>query len=555
MDMTNKDVLVKLGKSILEYIEDNYPQGEIKLAIDPDIWEMCIRDAGVSIKDVNEALKDVPNLLNIFRLNPIEQQPVENQYIALAAASFQIKMTFEMDAWNDRRYNENLKEFLNIRNIYDDYYRKKDENGRSTFWSLTFQELIYYNVKDLLKKYEYIIDFGDEDSYKFVRFPRSQSLRCIVEGFSRKDARNKFAQKWAEDFEWRREDSLNEGFREIFYNRMKDLVQQEYGLYGKNASLKIDLVLGYLYGYFSNVWNGEYPDSETGRVENVQKNKYTIERLKIDGGRASFELWKNEEKINYIPKVVLYSKHKRNSVFLIDERYEGYASLERDEKKKKKCKEEKCIILASLNGLQNLPEHVEVYEVDGYCGYRLFFVDVINEEIVQFFNLKTETPFFEFIGGVCVNRDAQNSTWFDFAIPKLKINSSKDKLFVDSTDESFSIDGDELEKEIDLSNLERDVEYRFHLENARKSVKFKIVSADNYPKGEIPEDAGWVIGQNRIGVVQGPCKKNECRIKGLEGVNMDDDPCSPIMRHLKRFEFVKKTVENNQIEKRRKYVC
>ena len=50
-------------------------------------------------------------------------------------------------------------------------------------------------------------------------------------------------------------------------------------------------------------------------------------------------------------------------------------------------------------------------------------------------------------------------------------------------------------------------------------------------------------------------KKNESRIKGLEGVNMDDDPCSPIMRHLKRFEFVKKIAENNQIEKRRKYVC
>ena len=550
--MNKKEVLIKLGESIMEYIKDNYPRGRISIAIDPDIWEMCIGDADVLKKDVNCALKDVSNLLKIICSRSLESQPIECQYIALAIASFQIKLTFEMDAWDDDRYNDNLKKFLNIQDIYKGYYRKDD----CRFWGKTFQELVYCNVQNLLKNNGYVIDFGKEGSYKYVRFPRSQSLRCVVNGFSRKDAYNKFARKWVEDFRWIRGDSLNEGFREIFYNKMKDPVQQEYDLYGMNSSLKRDLVLGYLYGYFSNVWNGEYPDSETGSVENVEENNYTIERLKIDGGRASFELWKNEEKkINYIPKVVLYSEHKRNSVFLIDDRYEGSARLERDALSLEKYKEEKCIILAPLNGLQNLPENVETYKVEEYGGCKLILVNEINESVAKSFNLKTGKPFFEFIGGVRVNRDPRNFIWFDFAIPKLKVNSSKDKLFVNSPNDIFSIDGDKLEKEIDLSNLKRDVEYRFHLEKARKSVNFKIVSADNYPKEKMPENAGWVIGRNRIDIVQGPCKKNESRIKGLEGVNMDDDPCSPIMRHLKRFEFVKKIMENNQIEKRRKYVC
>ena len=546
----------------MDYIEDSYPQGNIVLGIDPEIWKKCCDEACVSEEDVKGAMHCVDVHLNILRNLLIGRQIDENQYVALALASFQVQLYYGLSANDERSYNEKLKSCLGVDNVIEEYYKR---DGR--YYGLTLQEMIFRNAQVMLGTKGYAIPFGKSIPIGkpncYVQFPSSQSLNRLV-GYSRKDPINFFAEKWVKDYRWTRNDSLNVGFRSLFDEKMKPHVRSKYGLYGNDPETdrKLSLVLNSLYGYFSNVWNGEYPDSETGRVENVQKNKYTIERLKIDGGRASFELWKNEEKkIDYIPKVVLYAEHKHNSVFLIDDRYEGYARLEKDALSLEKYKEEKCIILAPINGLQNLPENVEAYKVEEYGGCQLILINEINEAVVKEFNLKTGKPFFEFIGGVRVirdsqvNRDSQKFVWFDFAIPKLKINSSKDKLFVDSQNDNFSIDGDELEKEIDLSNLKSDVEYRFHLENARKSVKFKIVSANHYPKGKTPENAGWIIGRNRIEVAQGLGKKNECRIKGLEGVNMDDDPCSPIMRHLKRFEFVKKTVENNQIEKRRKYVC
>lgn len=549
--MNKKDVLINLGKSIMEYIEDNYPQGRFALAIDPDIWNVCIDAAGLNENSVETAVQDLR----------VAQYFVSNRYVALALAAFQVQLFNEKESMDESSFNRYLKERLKIEDNVIECYYKLNYGGREQ----TFQETIFNNAKNLLKEKGYVVEYPDKPiigrSDCYIKFPRSQSLWNLV-GYSRKDPINFFAEKWVKDYGWTRNDSLNEGFRTLFDEKMNLLVRCKYELYGNDPETdrKLNLVLSCLYGYFSNVWNGTYPDSETGMYENVQTNDYTIEQLKIYDGLASFELWKNDEKINYIPKTILYSEKKRNSVFFIDDRYDGYARLERDTLNLEKCKGEKCIILAPLNGLRNLPENVEVYKADGYSGYRLFFIDEIDEEIVHFFNLKAGKPFFEFIGGVRVKRDlekreSQNFEWFDFAIPRLKINSSKDMLFVNSPNDSFSIDGDKLEKEIDLSNLKRDVEYRFHLEKARKSVNFKIVSADNYPKEKMPENAGWVIERNRIDIVQGPCKKNESRIKGLEGVNMDDDPCSPIMRHLKRFEFVKKIVENNQIEKRRKYVC
>ena len=129
--MNKKDVLIKLGESIMEYIEDNYPQGRFALAIDPDIWNVCIEAACLNENSIETAVRDLR----------VTQYFVSNRYVALALAAFQVQLFNEKESMDESSFNKYLKEILKIEGNENVFIKKYYE---------IFQEKIFNNAKNRL---------------------------------------------------------------------------------------------------------------------------------------------------------------------------------------------------------------------------------------------------------------------------------------------------------------------------------------------------------------------------------------------------------------------
>lgn len=535
------EFLEQIGLTVLSYIKETYSNGKIVLCIDPYIWNECISEINNSTNLLEYAKKDISTHYSIAKSN--------NNHAKLALAAFQIQLMNK--AKDENAFNRALSEELGIKieYLHKDYYRCV-----TNAMNQTMQEMIFLGAQLCLAKEGFGIaypDYNPEQMGKpncYVNFPKSQSLQRLSQNFRYSDCKSYWPQIWRENG-WKPQNADVMEFENEFKLKMQGNINEKY-FNGSGKANYISLIDNYLYGYFSKIWDGSIPELN----RNVEKNyssEYEIYNFGVSCEKASFELKKNNKKVNEIPEHLFYKSQKKNTLFKLDEVYQGYAQhIDYISKMKKNDDVFLLFIKTDDAAIIGHSEYMKLYKT-ATPEINIAIFHGLNDEIIKLFNLRTGEPLIEFVGGLYKTSKSRTTICLDFSIPKIKINSQEF--------DSLSIDGNTVEigmdKIVNIDKYERNKIHRIRIGGIHK--KFKILDEEYYDEfsEEKVASSGWVIEKGKKIRIAKEEHPKGCYIDGLNCSGIDNVDYGRILyREINRFNMKSLNNIDNNINMWRKDV-
>lgn len=538
--MSSFKTLKNVGQQILSFIKSNYNQGGIFLGIDPYIWNECVKDADAE-QNILSALRDTGCHEEIVRGSS------EDHYFAfLALISFQVSIYYDYSE-NDA-FNKALSDRIGVerRNINAYYQLVQD-----TLWS---------KAKDYLSAQGFNIDIPETSHgpWRYVNYPKSHSLKSQVSNFDYKYLISVFSKIWSTSFGWSPDLAIQIDFKEnVFWPKMKRNVEFA-KMFGSLQENKKNLVLGYLYGYFSKVWDGNYFEpnpNPRNQVQNNSSEKYEISIssfcINSSSAQCSFDVRKSGKKISSVlDEFFEETEGGRPFAFIFNEMYSGYAVRASCGVNTTKDLGKKALVILT-RAPSNPPDGVVLYDWPTFLGkkYKVAYIPELTEEIIRSLNIKTESPMFEYVGGLGWSCGRLHTRWLDFAIPKFKINILNCN--------QISIDGipiNLINQEISLHSYSQNTLHVITIPGVSRKIYFEILNEsqwnDQFANMDIYK--GWLIDK---GSVECSCSESFF-IDGLNGTfeNKNNETKSILYQDLNRLTIIKSNAENKKIENRKKYV-
>ena len=541
----------EIGQAILSYVKETYSPGIIVLCIDPYIWNECTSEVESFSERWEKAKRNLSAHSDIAQSN--------NNIAKLALAAFQIQLM--NDAKDDEAFNHALSKELGIKDtylLYPEYYRRT-----TNAVGQTLQEMIFLGAQMSLAIEGYGISYPNYDPLQmgrpncYVNFPRSQSLRSLSNFFRYSDCKSFWPQIWIENG-WNCENADIIGFENEFKDKMRRNISEKYSDVAEEPN-SISLINNYLYGFFSQIWNGSVTDSSWSR-EKYDDNKFEIFNFENENDIASYELRKNGIIQHNIPEHIFCKpKIKKNSIFKLDKEYHGYASQIKNVSYSEENNDDDYILFMKENDItqEMRKEGIDIYNIISsqnniVLSDKIIRFHGLNKEIINLFNLRTGEPAIEYIGGLKKSDKSHCTICLDFAIPKLKVNAQEDF--------NLTIDGKVIEmneeKLVDISGYGCNKIH--HIRYGIIHKKFRILNQDCYDDffEKEPTTMGWIIEKGKNIKIAKDNHLKGCRINGLVGYGINDNDYGRILyAELNRFNMRNmSSIGNACVESRRKLV-
>jgi len=403
-------ILINLGKKIYNYFLENTTIGEpFILLIEPSEYERIKEKTG-NINDVNNALKSTENIRTVPR-----------DYISIAVANLQVQLIYSIaiEQINDSFYTE-MKNF----------YPKLKENNDVMQYFENFQEEMWEKVRDIFAKKNRLLQIPEpkKGSGRYVQFPKSQRLITWNE-----------LSKYADSF-------IKINLKPHQVLSFFDFCSKVY--IGENYNLNDDeneIIKKIIFSFYCK-WDGS--SSEELKIPRQRENSqfFTKDRRVLSGNKFEFTIrFENDEPIYYFngkkvteQDVKKYFINEKVLSFLYDEEYEDWIYTTRSLHR-----ENRLITLVDKSHyLHNKPPKFELIKKTEF--YYFLYAPYCDNDIKEYFTIT---------GGIkvidCYHfRNDVLGAWYDFALPKIKLNLENIKqVFIDSN-EIFINDNI-----VDLSNL------------------------------------------------------------------------------------------------------
>ena len=438
LSSTNKENLKKFGSFIEQYLDKNFPttsttNSERYLVIDDELFQEIYEKSGLKEETILAALKEA------------KCNYEDNEYIALAIASFQVKILYDLnfnkENFNEDAYNRKISNTLKFDEKDEKIY--KYYNPQSSKY-ISDQENLWDTIK---KKFKIIIPEKKNYSNRFVQYPRHQK---IIDGTIRS-----FLISWADKFKSNL--PLSNDY-ELFCNKLEL----------KDNSPENQIKNHLIFNFYKS-WNGESTE------EYKKHHEYSIRNRKsedINETEVDDEYYVN---ITTDENVVFYkNKQPTTEIEQIISKIEGRPFLFTEyggnpewwEKYNKQSDINRAYLL-TIYSLQDLNqnnclanakkeyenERIKIYIKDfsvlirfkynsidlpiknidsNICKYDQF-AELINEKIIAKINsyLKEKTKSIEFLGGIKVK--GLQKTWYNFALPFICVHENITQFSIDGS--------------------------------------------------------------------------------------------------------------------------
>lgn len=163
--------LQKLGKEIYNYFTSFFTKDDyFFLSVNPKIFNECILRADLKEDDVISELKDSYTYI------------IENEFVRLSVAAFQVKTFFEVrDKEKDNLLDALAKIYnINANYIYTKFFNQSGNNNQEKLWIGEKLSVASYFKKENINLFSQINDVFNQskesryDTLKYVRYPETQ---------------------------------------------------------------------------------------------------------------------------------------------------------------------------------------------------------------------------------------------------------------------------------------------------------------------------------------------------------------------------------------------
>ena len=510
MSMRPQDILDKLGEKIFDRIlGDTSPGDEFLLSIiDPCTFDLLKKETA-DFQQVENALKCTGRYLECF----------SRRYVAITIATLQTSLVYNVDI-NEisnrgfcsklRWYYPNLEDDSSVQKYFDDI-----EQGK--LWEKVKNKFANENRYLIIPEPPNRIEKGPG---KNVQFPKSQQLIRWNELVEYADKFKRINLEDSQIF------SFDDFCEIVDISGKYDFSSEEYRTIQK-----------IVFSFYNN-WDGR-SSKEIKNQGFIRKNKKERQvshavpdvqskiRLKIQDERI--HIWIDEKKA-LEEELLSRSQEKNKVVFAFDEDYEDWVHIT---KRKKIQNEDRLLVLE--NKSYRFHDHFAEFRHENLemeC-FRVYVFETCDFEIASFIDFYFDKKIiYATQGGIKAlgNYSLKNNvlgSWYDFALPKAKINLPLTSVYIDS-EEIVVTDG-----QIDLSNVTiKKNNTKYLLKQGEHSLKCKDVSpAYFYVEGSNlhsnpPINCGWKISPS-----------------DLRPINHNENPDIMGLKILK----TRKTAENNHL--------
>ena len=411
--METKKILTALGQNIYNHFLETINPGEpFVLMMDPFKYHELKEKTG-NIEDVDRALQFTGSL-----------EYVPTDYIAIAVANLQVQLIYDIakEKIDDSFYDE-------MKKYYPNYFY---ENNDILRYFEQLQENIWGNIRNIFLKRERFLQIPKQKSGsgRYVQFPKSQRLITW-------NQLSKYADKFGR---------LNlKPYQMLSYNDFFDMVSINYDYSLNNEENEI--IRKIVFSFYCN-WDG----STTEELRKPRQRKITralflynraglsdnkkIITLRIENedilSKVSIKYYLDKEEIPE-QDVKRTLKDKNIISFLYDEENEDWIYTTRPLHSK-----DSIVVLVD----NKLPWNDKYLKPDFKFErpyYKVYGFNKCNTDIANFAKLSfISKEYFTIIGGInilnCYHfRDDVLGAWYDFALPKIKINQEgNSRVFIDS---------------------------------------------------------------------------------------------------------------------------
>jgi hypothetical protein len=471
-------ILSKLGQNIFNYFIENTNPGEpFLLLIDPMEYQNIKENTG-DIKDVDNALRST-GFLNY----------VPSDYISIAVANLQVQLIYDIALKNidDSFYS-----------VMKNYYSNLVEDHDVYLYFREFQEYLWAKVKlAFLRKNRYLEIPPQKEGYgRYVQFPKSQRLITYNELIGYVD---KFLR-------------INlEPYQIVSFHDFCEKLYLPFNYLFTNEQNKI--IKKIIFSFY-NKWDGSstneikkqrsqpYPLFSKNRI-NVTENKLEL-TIRFENERMVYRFGKNT-----ITEQELKNRFKNKSVlsFLYDDEYEDWLYTIRPLHSR-----DRLLILVDKLVRWNNDKYKSFFSTDYYTVYHF---DSCDNNVASFAGLSfIPKEYFTIIGGIqvvnCYHfRNDVLGAWYDFALPKIRIELSTNiQIFIDSkeiivVDGCIDLDSLTLKENNENWKLEpRDKEYSLKCSDL-SPVYFSIKASES--SCNIDLNKGWKISPDSLRPIK-PCE-------------------------------------------------
>lgn len=406
--MDKDTILTKLGQNIYNYFLENTNPGEpFLLLIEPSEYKRLKEETG-NINDVDYALKSTDNLCS----TPMD-------YISIAVANLQVQLIYSIsiDKIGDDSFYTKMKNF---------YPNLKEDNDILLYFE-RFQEDMWEKVKKVFAKKNRLLQIPEQrQGYgRYVQFPKSQRLITWNE-------LSKYADRFIK---------INLGpYQILSFSDFCSKVDISYNYNFNNDENEI--IKKIIFSFYCN-WDGS-PTEELRKHRKREKlHFFTKNRIILSENKFEFTLRiENEELIYYLngqkvseQDVKKAFKNKQILSFLYDEECEDWIYTTRSLHK-----ENSLIVFVDKSCYwHNRQSDFKFIKETEY--YYVYYAQNCNNDIANFARLSFITKeYFTVIGGIrvinCYHfRDDVLGAWYNFALPKIKIDSENNiQVFIDSNE-------------------------------------------------------------------------------------------------------------------------
>ncbi len=439
LSSTNKENLKKFGSFIEQYLDKNFPttsttNSERYLVIDDELFQEIYEKSGLKEETILAALKEA------------KCNYEDNEYIALAIASFQVKILYDLnfnkENFNEDAYNRKISNTLKFDEKDEKIY--KYYNPQSSKY-ISDQENLWDTIK---KKFKIIIPEKKNYSNRFVQYPRHQK---IIDGTIRS-----FLISWADKFKSNL--PLSNDY-ELFCNKLEL----------KDNSPENQIKNHLIFNFYKS-WNGESTEEYKKHREfsiRSEKNEENQETEVDDEYYINITsdnniiFYKNRQQTTDTSDIEQIISKTDRKPFLFTEYGNNIEWWEKYDTNNQR----KVLYLLAIFLLKDLNqdnilanakteyenERIKIYLRDAYAIFRFkyntsdlpieeinsnickenAFAEFINKKIISKINsyLGEKPKLVEFLGGIKVKGAAK--TWYTFALPLICAHGNVTEFSID----------------------------------------------------------------------------------------------------------------------------
>lgn len=413
-------ILSKLGRNVFNYFIENTNPGEpFLLLIEPMEYQNIKENTG-NIKDVEHALKSTGHL-----------SYAPNDYISIAVANLQVQLIYDIALKNidDSFYS-----------VMKNYYPNLIEDSDVYLYFREFQESLWAKVKLVFSRENRYLEIPPqkEGHGRYVQFPKSQRLITYTELISYAD---KFLRL-----------SL-ESHQIISFH---DFCKKVYLPFNYHFTNKQNEIIKKIIFSFYSKWDGSSTDEiKKSKQRSKSYPLFSENRMNLTENRLELTIRFENERMIYrsgrdiIPEQELKNHFKNKPIlsFLYDDEYDDWVYTIRPLHSR-----DRLLVLVDKSARWNKDRYKSLFSTNYYTVYHF---ESCDNNTASFAGLSFITKeYFTIIGGIrvvnCYHhfRNDVLGAWYDFALPKIRINLDVEiQIFIDSKEIVIS-DGC-----IDMDNL------------------------------------------------------------------------------------------------------